>query len=259
MKQKELERIHIEDFLKLLPVEYSGKLIDFEEPDFILETKSGLIGIEHTQVFKKKDSNGLNPIEHENESLTLLKLAEVEFNRISNSGVHVDIFFRFDYGFANISNPVQLTARERKKLVIPLVEFVKKNIPNEGGFLGFENPVPEIGNSYLPVEIRDIVISNRGTLPKSIWTQSNGGMVPEFLRGSSFFESLNKKNGRVSNYKRAYDQIWLVMVADRNEFASYFDFSDVIWPQIETLFDKVFIFRAGENLFHELPIGKSHD
>ena len=103
------------------------------------------------------------------------------------------------------------------------------------------------------------MISNRGILPKSIWTQSNGGMVPEFLNGSSFFECLNKKNGRVSNYKRAYDQIWLVMVADRNEFASYLDFSNLIWPQIHTPFDKAFIYRAGENLFHELPIGTSHD
>ncbi|MFC3417160.1 hypothetical protein [Algoriphagus hitonicola] len=259
MKQKELERIHIEDFLKLLPVEYSGKLIDFEEPDFILETKSGLIGIEHTQLFKKEDHNGIIPKRHESEASKILMQAQEKFNSLSDERVHVEIYFNSDYGRKVLEEPLQLTARERKLLVDPLVDFVLKNIPSKGSFQGFESPDWKTGEYILPKEIGDIVISNRETLPKSIWTQSNGGMVPEFLRGSSFFESLNKKNGRVSNYKRAYDQIWLVMVADRNEFASYFDFSDVIWPQIETPFGKVFIYRAGENAFHELPITSSHE
>lgn len=253
MKQKELERIHIESFLKLMPELYSGKLIDFEVPDFILETNMGLIGIEHTQVFKKKDANGLNPIEHENESSNLLKLAEDEFNRLSNSGVHVDVFFRFDYGFGNISNPVQLTAKERKKLIMPLVEFVRENIPPEGEFLGFENPDPHKGNAYLPIEIRDIVISNRRNSDKSLWTCMNAGMVPEFFSGSTFHNALSNKNQIHGKYSREYDSTWLVMVVDINLFASYFNFQEIKFPQIDTQYDKVFIYRHGEHKCHELP------
>lgn len=261
MGDSRVEEIHIEEFLTLvegLEVSNWDRQLP-PEPDFWAETNLGFIGIEHTQLFKKEDHNGIIPKRHESEASKILIQAQEKFNSLSEEKVHVEIYFNSDYGRKVLEEPVQLTARERKLLIDPLIDFVLKNIPSKGSFEGFENPEWKTGTYILPKEIRDIVISNRGNLPKSIWTQSNGGVVPKFLRGSGFFESLNKKNEKPLNYKKTYDLIWLVMVADRNEFASYFDFSDVIWPQIKTSFDKAFIFRAGENLIHELPIGTSHD
>jgi len=234
MADSPIEKIHIDEFLTLVEdlEVYQSLRQDPPEPDFRAETNFGLIGIEHTRLFKKEDLNRIIPKRHENEASNILFEAQEKFNSLSDERVHVEIYFNSDYGRKVARNPIQLTARERKLLVDPLIDFVLKNVPSKGNFEGFENPDWKTVTYILPKEIGDIVISNRGNLPKSIWTQSNGGVVPKFLNGSTFFESLNKKNEKPLNYKKTYDLIWLVMVADRNEFASYFDFSDVIWPEI---------------------------
>jgi len=78
------------------------------------------------------------------------------------------------------------------------------------------------------------------------------GVVPPVFTSSSFLTALSKKNAEPANYLKKYAELWLLMVENDKRFTSYFDFNFPSTSQIDSVFDRVFIYRDGLNQVIEL-------
>lgn len=250
-----VEKIHIEEFLALveeLEVSNWGRQLA-PEPDFWAETNLGLIGIEHTRLFKKVDQNKVDPVLHENEGDEVLKLALEIFHKQSDVKVHVSVSFRSDYGVGRqLKNPIWLHKNMRIKLAEELVQFVLTNLPKDEEFLDFENPNPWTGDYMLSEVISSVNIGHFSKMNHSYFGASGAHVSPS-LENARIFETLEKKNTRPHKYQRNYKQIWLVMITSPFQQTMDFDFNRSKLPEIETTFNRVFIYRHGEKKYHELP------
>jgi hypothetical protein len=257
MGDSRLEEIHIQEFLSLVE---GLEILDLKrqkppEPDFYAQTNSGLIGIEHTRLFKKVDQNGVDPVEEDKLGDDVLKKAKDIFGEISDKKVHLTVSFRSDFGKSwKLNSPLSLMGINRLELAGQLAAFVKNNIPPFETYIDFENPNPWTDICFLPEVIASV---NIGYFPKnmtySAFGASGGHISPTLQNGSSIFESLAKKNSRPSKYEKDYSQIWLVMVTSPFNLTMDFDFDRSELPIIETPFDRVFIYQDGIKKYHELP------
>lgn len=254
MSDSPIEEFHIQEFLSLVE---GLELLDLKrqkppEPDFYAETNFGLIGIEHTQLFKRPDQNKVLPSLHESEGDRLVSEAKKLFEEKSDAKIHVAISYRFEYGNNNRKNPIWLSSQKRKDLVPIVVDFVLQNIPKNGSFQGFENP-DLFGRYVLPNEIFNISISNRSNLPTTYWSVSDGHVIPDIISESNFWELLEAKNKKVGQYNDQHDLLWLVLVSDNRKISSDFKMYNQELPKIQSPFDRVFIYMHGDKVYHELP------
>jgi hypothetical protein len=255
MSDTEEEQIHIEQFLPLIE---GLEIYKFErqkppEPDFYALTNFGLIGIEHTRLFKKIDSNGVDPVLHQKEADLLLKEATERFNNISDFKVHVTVSFRSDYGVGRlIKNPVWLNKSSRIELAKTLVEFVLNNVPKDQSFIDCGNPHIWTGDYFLPEVVESVNIGHYSQLSRSTFGSSSFHFSPSIEKGSRIHGLIRKKNFKLEKYKIEYDQTWLVLVASPFDLNSDFNFERNDFPTIDSEFSKVFIYRHGDMKYHEL-------
>lgn len=257
MGDSKLEEIHIQKFLSLVE---DLEILDLKrqkppEPDFCAQTNTGLIGIEHTRLFKKVDQNGVDPVEEDKLGDDILKKAKKIFEEISDKKVHVTVSFRSDFGKnGKVNRLLSLKGFNRLELAGQIAEFVKKNIPPFEEYIDLENPNRWTDNCFLPEVIASV---NIGYFPKNMTSSAFGASTwhvsPTIQNGSTIFESLDKKNSRPKKYERDYSQIWLVMITSPFDLTMDFDFDRTELPYVDSIFDKVFVYRHGDKKYHELP------
>lgn len=255
MSDTPLEKIHIDEFLTLvegLEVYRSDRQSPLE-PDFWAETNLGLIGIEHTQLFKKVDTNNIDPVAEDRLADDVLNKANEIFQKMSDCKVHVTVSFRSDYGVGRIvPNPQSLQKINKTGLANQIAQFVFENIPDEETYVDFQNPDSWSGEYVLPEIVNSVNIGLYSKMSHS----SFGGMAFHWAltleNGSTFFDTLKRKNEKPKNYQIDYSQIWLVMVTSPFNLAMDFNFDRSKLPIIESPFDKVFIYRHGDKKYHEL-------
>lgn len=252
MSDSPLEKIHIDEFLTLVEglEVYKSDRESPPEPDFWVETNLGLIGIEHTQLFKKVDSNTIDPVAEDRLADDVLNKANEIFQKMSDYKVHVTVSFCSDYGVGGrVPNPQSLQKVNKTELANQIAQFVHGNIPNEETYVDFQNP-----NGYI---LPEIVKSVNIGLYSKMSHSSFGGMAfhwaPTLENGSTFFDTLKRKNEKPKNYQIDYSQIWLVMVTSPFNLAMDFDFNGSKLPIVESPFNKVFIYRHGDKRYNELP------
>jgi hypothetical protein len=255
MADSPIEKIHIDEFLTLvegLEVYESGRQ-DPPEPDFWAKTNLGLIGIEHTRLFKKVDQNKVDPVAEEKLGEDVLAKAQAIFDSTYDQKVHVNMTFKSDFGVnRTLHKPLTLKDYNRLELAKQLVEFVSQNVPAFETYVDFENPNPWTDDYILPEVISSVSI---GYFPKNMTRSFFGSSAwhfsPTLQNGSSLFNSLEKKNSKPSKYLKEYAQIWLVFVASPFNITMDFNFDRGL-PEIQSTFDRVFIYRHGDQKYHEL-------
>lgn len=253
MGDSKIEEIHIKDFLDLVE---GLEVSDWDrqlapEPDFWAETNLGLIGIEHTRLFKKVDENGINPVEEEGLANDIMQKAEDIFKSKSNVKAHVSASFYSTMSFyRKLENPPSLKKVSKTTLAQQIASFVLENLPSLGEYKYFENPDPYTGSYFLTPLISSINIGNSKELDSASFFPVSAHVVPS-LEFSQLIEKIKKKNKRSKNYKRDYSQIWLVFVASPFNITMDFNYDKGL-PEIQSTFDRVFIYRHGDQKYHEL-------
>jgi hypothetical protein len=255
MGDSRIEKIHIKEFLALvegLDV-YELHRQSPPEPDFWVETNLGLIGIEHTQIFKKIDKNGVDPVAEDRLGNDVLNKAKEYFGQICNQHVHVNLAFRSDYGAnGKIVKPNQIQKINRSSLAKEIAEFVAKNIPEPEKWLDFDNPNPFTGNYFLPEIVRSIVIAKYPNISETTFRGMGSHVVPLLENASNLMDALSKKASKPALYSKKYSQTWLVMVTSPFNLTMDFNFERSELPSDITPFDRVFIYRHGDQKYHEL-------
>jgi hypothetical protein len=258
MPNLKLEKTHVNQFIKLI---WSYPIIAVPqtapEPDFMVESKDGRIGIEHTQLIRVRDSQNVDIMAHSKIADKIMAEAEALFKSQHELCLMVHVDFRCDYGLA-VSEPIQLFNDDIKPLSRFLVDFIVLRLPILSELavmnsLHFETYDWNTLTRVLPDKITSIRIYNTSTFQQACWTPSQGGAIPGIFGSVEFREQLTKKNKKPKNYKGDYDEIWLLMVEDSMDLTSYFDFDDQVPELIQTTFNRVFVLRRAENTVLELP------
>ena len=254
------EEKHITSFWKHLnefPDDVPQKQ-DPPEPDFFVEANQGLIGIEHTRLVRQPDQRNINIMGHYRCAEKIMRLAEQNFRRQTDLKLYVSVSFACSYGLVT-KEPFFLSNRDIGHLSTFISEFVTHRIPPSGEHWCFEHYDSHRNAFNFPYDkkIRSIAIVNCDhKVSQPCWTHTESGVVPQVYESQAFGEILKKKNQKPSNYLKDYYQIWLLMVEDQWNQATYFDFEDSEKPTVSSPFDRIFIFRYLTEEVIELKVVK---
>jgi hypothetical protein len=244
MGHKPIETAHFNQFLKLLNLPESFEYGKEPEPDFVIKLIDETIGIEHTRLFIPKDIKGDDPINHQVSAKRILTKAEQLFKLKHTEKLTVTVRFHRSYGLGTKQR--MLTGKDVGKLSKFLCDFVSLNIPEYGTRRAFEQFDMQVGKQVLPDEIDYLSIYHKF----NCWTQSEGGVVPD-VRSDALYNRVASKDTKPQNYKTAYNEIWLLIVEDQWNMTTYFDFSYAEVIEVDSMFNKVFILRSGNDMIIE--------
>lgn len=244
--KEKIETKHVKSFLEKLLPNFKGEIVKQKppEPDFYIEMPDHLIGIEHTRLIHPKDQRNVDPRAHSAEANKILKGAESIYNKSSNIKLNVHVDFRLDYGSSGINKTVGLSKKDRAPLSKFIAEFVKNNIPAPKTIKVFDALNPKLSKTEFPKKIRRIIVKNPSR-NDSCWNPIEGGTISPLYSSPAFVARISEKNSKPINYLKSYDQIWLLMVENHIEFTSSFDFEYQDIPEIDSPFNRIFIYRFG--------------
>lgn len=243
MTKEELEDEHLNEFFQCMGLESFNFTRNIApEPDFTLAANQLRIGIEHTRLFYTDDRLGNNIRSHYKVADFIVNDAYVKFKKLSDIKLIVLICFTSTYGLA-IEPPVMLSMKDVSDLSSFICDFVLERVPSMNESVRFNQFDFKSGTNILPPKISYVSIYNCG---KEHWSKSSGGIVPT-IQGYDLEDTIKKKNKKIVNYKANYDELWLLIIEDEGRHQTYYDFEDINVIETESFFDKVFIYRRGEN------------
>jgi hypothetical protein len=185
--QKKVESYYMEEARQASSIFPHGELVPHEEPDFLLRTDRGTIGIEVTELCREE------PRAAGGKLAKVPNTAQKLYNQLANAEP-VDVSVGFSAQAGNV---------KFNKLTNSLVEFVHRNKNNKGS--GFTRDLPEgychIG-IFTPLE------------PLGRWRGARGFdtvVAPKELLESRIAE----KNKRVPDYRVSTPEVWLLIVNDQ--------------------------------------------
>ncbi len=247
MSQDELskgrERWHLEIFQECYPDISDMDYISDENPDFILESKDRMLGIEHRRIVKPADSNGFSLMQEERVQERTVNLACENFFKSTGKFVEVTISF---------ANRTKINA---KNLAPKIAEIVRNNIPEENDFISIRKY--DGFKKILPDDVSKIRIYNSAKLDGNYWTFDGAGfqtdLDPEWIKSA-----IDEKNQKLPNYKANHpecSQFWLLLVKHGFRPSSWFDIPDsILQIQFESDFDKVFLLDVQKRNYYDLSI-----
>lgn len=247
-QKKNIEKIHFEYF-KERCIELPEGILDDdrENPDFLIKHSKGILGIEHTQLFKiKKHPNAPQALEAFRNQI-------IESSRNicekDTPPLYVQVWFNF-----NQRVPLN-RKKEIQRISMSLAEFVKKwhkENPNEF-FQEFRNP-NEISEVY------QMIITHIGDgwagLPNHRWTVEAPAVVYNFTI-EHIQNCITEKNDRYEDYIKSCNNCWLLITFNAFKNSQSFEMPKQINHKFESKFERIFILDTSHRKeLKELPILK---
>lgn len=202
-----------------------------ESPDFIVEFKGKIIGIEVTEIYQ--DSYlGLSKLKQNS-------MEGAKFTQMLIDLLKPDILFTYTIG-VHFNDKFPIKQANRNYVLNQLVEIclpAMKNLSN--------HQILELENYYnnLPCEIESVIIVRFDGIDDSIDHRPEGGIVSQ-LELKHLNSILTSKEKKLANYLKC-DEQWL-LIREGNYFSGSFSSINIDSP-IESQFDKVYLLRTRTN------------
>jgi hypothetical protein len=228
---KSIEKIHFAYFKERCKELPSGIVDnDGENPDFLIKHDSGVLGIEHTQLFKiTKHPNAPQALESFRKQIVDIaqKCCEKDIPPLM-----VRVWFCF-----NLVVPKNRTS-EIKRIAQLLVEVVKK--------WHYENPskpweileLPEIPTFFHSVSI--------ARSPYPYWVVNEAALQQNFSNFSieRIQSRIDEKNLLYEKYRTKCDECWLLIIGNIFKDSQSFEIPDRIDHRFDSKFERVFYMDA---------------
>jgi hypothetical protein len=240
---KTRELTHLEHFRETCDFFPGGEIEKTEKPDFIVHTKDKLLGIEHTEIFQPRPSNGGSFQAQDALAQRVVSQASMFYLQNSNQPLYVQIMFR-----------PRVILRKRK--VTSLAKMVSQLIERTPLSPGTPITLKRIkGNSeYFPIEIAMIHLYSHPNGKENLWRCSSAGFIPE-ITADYLQEKIDQKEQKLDNYMSQCLEIWLLIVADDLRIPSTIDISgSASIHRYRTRFDRVFFFCNATRHYIELQL-----
>ena len=199
-KKKEIERYHVELFRKTLSDFPVGTIIDSEEPDFLIENKGIIIGIEITDLYHEA-LQSVRPMQAW-ESLTEQVVDEARAIHTFKGGPVLTVRVEFDLGS-------KFGKSRRAEVASKLAELVLATNVDVGGEVKLQNEYDDL--DAFPEEITRIRIQRSPFRSRPLWNAPRAAFIPQLDVGL-LQERIDEKNKRAEVYRQKSPEIWLVIV-----------------------------------------------
>lgn len=234
---KEQERWYLNRFATACPDFPPGEPISHENPDFLVESLSSMIGIELTRYFVRPAEGERPRQEQENLRSRIVSRAREVLASRDTRRLHVNVQFDFE------SN---LHTRDIDRVAQYLAGSVEQSSVKQGSF--------EVIESDLPPEVLHVMVWRSKALTDSYWHADDIASTPE-VSPEEVQAIIANKEPRLIDYRTSAEKNWLVIVADGSELSSHVD-----WPAqtldhvYDSAFDRVYLFLNAHNRSIQLSI-----
>jgi hypothetical protein len=229
------ERAHLLGFVAACAEVPEGVLEELQAPDFSLTEASGQrLGIELTEFFKDDvDESGSRLKTQENLQEKVTFRAMQRYAVMGLPSVIVSIFW------ASYDDIVPGRVDE---LAGELATVVAAHLP-AGPSGSAEVEQTGLPGSPLPDEVNTLHIYRIPEMDENEWNSLRAGYIPKIASGE-IQRLIDKKERRVSEYRKACPVLWLVIVAEGLAPSSFGDLERAVREtRYRSSFDKVFFFR----------------
>lgn len=173
-----------------------GRIEPGDEPDFIVHTKNGRIGIEHTEIFRPGPPDA-SPLQAQESLRRQIVERAKALHRCSGGPVlHVSVFF---------GPYARLTKKSVLGVATRLAKVVCESTPREGDHLKLESTCENTGG--LPPEIDAIHIYRLPEVTNASWTSPDADYVPH-CTPDRIQEVRDKKDRLWAAYRQKCDVVW---------------------------------------------------
>ena len=245
-KKKKHERAHFELFAGLFAKVPGGSCLRLschdDNPDFLVKSGGRTIGIEHTELFKRRERSAkrpYTPAELEGIQQGIIRKAKESYTRRGLPPVTVIVWF-----YPSMKH-TRLVSGRSQAIGVELSRFVAEWVrvphsPEEWPKPG--DRIPEI--SHLSI--------HEG---HSSWAKGNPSLVgPPNV--SEIQRRVDEKNTKYDVYRQKCDECWLLIAANKYNSAQGYDFTlggCALTHCYESRFERVFFLELGDRWLRELP------
>ena len=240
---KNRELVHLEHFRQVCPVFPQGEIEQAESPDFLVRRDSGLLGIEHTEIFQPGLPHGASLQAQDSLAQRAVCRARELWKQAIGRPLFVQILF----------NPrVNITKRRVDAVARAIARVVEETSIEPGEHMTLKrNPITRVS---FPREVVFIFIRRplADRDQEDRWCCSSSGFVPS-LSPQDIQNVLDKKESKLRNYLLKCPEVWLLIVADALRVPKTVDLSEpALLHCYTTRFDRVFFFWNAVRRFVEL-------
>jgi hypothetical protein len=245
LSKKEIESYYLERFKELLPGFPSGMVIPTEEPDFLVETPSGHVGIELTELHVAA-SPGSVPVQA---SLAMRQRTVDRAQAIYAAGGHPPI--RCTVFMSN----EHIHKSEVEDLATAIASIAIKNLPP--GYGSVREDYNWLNRDYFPERIHSVAVHRLDAITRTHFNCPGAVWVPHLVT-EDIERAIGPKGGKYSAYRTRCAEAWLVVCADTTTMSTWFEFEPpALCATYRAPFERVFVMRQFGSLLHELTIAPS--
>ncbi|GEM_PF-3221778 len=210
-----------------------------KEPDIVVNTQVGDVGIEITEFYREKGQTTTALQAQESLKEGIVERSQKIYEKDGNSPIIVSIFW---------SAHIKLNKKDVCSISDKLKSLIADNIPEIEGYVKLDDAFS------LPDGIAAINIYRIKELNESDWLNWYYDFIPDYTP-ERIQQIINEKNTKVSNYRDGFRSLWLLIVAVGTRPSSLSKLSrDVLEATYNSYFNKVFFFEMFTGEVEELNI-----
>jgi hypothetical protein len=244
--KKDIERWRLERFKSFIPDFPSGRLEPTEEPDFLVRGDCHVVGIELTDLHRDTVP-GQRP-EQASEAMRNRVVARAK--EIYTSRQHPPVLATF---FLN--DRIHIKKPDVEQLATELADLVLLNVPQPNSTA--EVPTDWDDMRQLPSILHQLSVLRLDAITKTFFSAPGATWVGTLSR-EDIERALSSKEPKYTAYRTRCDKVWLVINADMESMATWFEFElSVLEEPFLTQFDRVFLVQHFGGKAHELRVRTS--
>ena len=246
--KKDIEVWRLERFKRFIADFPDGRLEPTEEPDFLVHCESRVIGIELTDLHRVTRPGQVPQQASEAMRNRVAARANELYDARNQPPAQVTLF---------LNDRVHIKKAEVEHFAAELVDLVSDNIPAANSSV----QVPADWQDFrkLPSILHKVAIRRLDAVTKTFFSAPGATWVASLSR-EDIVRALKRKEPKLTAYRTCCDEAWLVINADIESMATWFDFDSApLLESFATAFDRVFVVQHFGGKAHELGIVRPSD
>ena len=243
LPKKDIELWRLERFKSFIPDFPSGRVEPTEEPDFLIHEESRSLGIELTDLHRET-LPGQVP-QQASEAMRNRVVARAK--EIFNSRQQQPVIATF-----HLDDRMHIKKAEVEQLATELADLVSDNIPEPNSTA--EIPADWDDMRTLPAILHKLSVHRLDVVTKTFFSAPGATWVGTISR-QDIQRALDSKEPKLAAYRTRCDEAWLVINADIESMATWFEFDlSVLAEPFPTNFSRVFLVQHFGGKAHELHV-----
>jgi hypothetical protein len=245
LSKKDIESYYLTRFKELLPDFPPGTVTPTEEPDFLVETPLGHLGIELTELHIAAPPGSV-PLQA---SLAMRQRTVDRAQAIYAAGGHPPIRCTVFMSDEHIQKP------EVEGLAAAIARIAIKNLPPACGSV--REDYNWLNRDYFPERIHSVAVHRLEAITRTHFNCPGAVWVPH-LTTEDIERALEPKDEKYPAYRTRCTAAWLVVCADTTAMSTWFEFEPpALAATYRASFERVFVMRQFGNVLHELTVVSS--